>query len=117
MKSAVASPYAQLEQHLGVSVRAQRIDQHWSQVELAELANVSVGALKNLESGRGSTTSTLVRVVHALGHDDWLGALAPAATSFNPLDLLISAGPRRRSAVRETGPTSRVRRVRRTNCA
>ena len=61
----MANQYEDLEKLLGASVRALRIERRLTQVELAELANLSVGALKNLESGRCSTTTTLVRVVHA----------------------------------------------------
>ena len=101
----MAKQHEDLEAVLGSSVRALRIDRRLTQVELAELANVSLGALKNLESGRGSTTSTLVRVVHALGRDGWLHALAPTAATFNPLDLIEP-----RASTQRRGP----RRVRRS---
>lgn len=97
----MANQFEDLETVLGASVRALRIDRRLTQVRLAELANVSVGALKNLESGRGSSTSTLVRVAHALGEDRWLQALTPSESTFNPLDLTTphgstrSSGPRR----------------------
>jgi transcriptional regulator with XRE-family HTH domain len=100
--------YEDLEMVLGASVRALRIERRLTQVELAELANLSLGALKNLESGRGSTTTTLVRVVHALGQDQWLQALAPTVGTFNPLDLLSPRGTAQRR-----GP----RRVRRSASA
>ena len=93
------------EQTLGAAIRALRLDRRLTQLELAERANVSLGAVKNLESGRGSTTTTLVRVVHAFGEDSWLELLRPVRSSFNPLDL---ADQRRRSG--QAGP----RRVRRT---
>lgn len=80
----------ELEKALGEGVRRLRIASLLTQVEVAARANVSVGALKNLENGRGSSTSTLVRVVHALGQDDWLESLAPPPAAFNPLDLLAS---------------------------
>jgi transcriptional regulator with XRE-family HTH domain len=88
----VANHYEELEITLGASVRALRIDHRLTQTELAELANLSVGALKNLENGRGSTTTTLTRVVHALGQDQWLQSLAPKVATFNPLDLIEHRG-------------------------
>ncbi|MHB1208991.1 MAG: helix-turn-helix transcriptional regulator [Acidimicrobiales bacterium] len=97
----MTSQFEDLVTKLGESVRALRIDHRLTQVELAKRANVSVGAVKNLETGRGSNTTTLVRVVHVLGHDDWLSALTPSAPVFNPLDLLATPatssrrGPRR----------------------
>ncbi|MFZ1063640.1 MAG: helix-turn-helix transcriptional regulator [Acidimicrobiales bacterium] len=100
----MARLHQELEVELGESLRSLRIDQRLTQEELAKRANVSLGALKNLENGRGSTTGTLVRVAHALGQDQWLGALAPAAT-FNPLDLVDSRRTR----------ATRARRVRRAS--
>jgi transcriptional regulator with XRE-family HTH domain len=77
---------------LGESIRSLRIQRRFTQSELAEHANVSLGALKNLEKGRASI-ATLVRVIHALGHDAWLESLAPASNSFNPLDLIGQRRP------------------------
>lgn len=93
----MTNQFEDLEITLGESMRALRIDRRLTQVELAARANVSVGALKNLENGRGSNTTTLVRVVHVLGQDQWLQALAPSAPTFNPLVLLESrtSAPRR----------------------
>jgi transcriptional regulator with XRE-family HTH domain len=105
----MTNQYEDLERTLGAGVRALRIDRRLTQIELAELANLSVGALKNLESGRGSSTTTLVRVVHALGQDQWLGELAPTVATFNPLDLLSPRGPTPRR-----GPRRGPRRVRRS---
>jgi transcriptional regulator with XRE-family HTH domain len=101
----MANQHEDLEEELGASARALRIDRGLTQVELAERANVSVGALKNLESGRGSTTRTLVKVAHALGQDSWLHALAPTVASFNPLDLIAPRGSSKRNERR------RVRRA------
>lgn len=75
------------EQRLGTAVRARRLAADTTQVELAERANVALASLKSLESGDGATVRTLVRVVHALGADEWLDGLAPAPV-FNPLDVL-----------------------------
>jgi len=88
---------------LGHNLRALRLAQRLTQRELAERANVSIGALRNLENARGSSTNTLVKTLHALGNDAWIAQLAPSS-SFNPLDLVAA----RRSAVRPRGP-GRVR--------
>ncbi|MGH9110035.1 MAG: helix-turn-helix domain-containing protein [Acidimicrobiales bacterium] len=96
----------ELEGTLGRSLRAVRIARRLTQAELADLANVSVGALKHLESGAGATTTTLVKVVRALGEERWLDRLAPAPAPFNPLELLDA---RKGDDIRPRAP-QRVRR-------
>jgi transcriptional regulator with XRE-family HTH domain len=97
-----------LERRLGANVRARRIDRQLTQVELADRANVSLSALKNLESGAGANVTTLVKVARALGADEWLDALAPPPPAFDPLALL----EQRRKAT-ATAPRQRVRHPRR----
>lgn len=94
----------ELEQRLGERLRALRIARHITQAELAEQANVSLGALKRLEHGQGSTTATLLSVARALGQERWIDALGPSPTSFNPLDVLEA---------RAKAPHARTQRVRR----
>lgn len=79
---------AELEQRLGKRIRALRAARRLTQIELAEQANVSVGALKHLESGVGATITTLVKVLRALGEEQWIDALGPAPEAFNPLRAL-----------------------------
>ena len=74
----------ELEQRLGERLRALRIQRDLTQAELAEVANVSLGALKRLERGRGSTTTTLVSVLRALGQERWLDALGSGALPLQP---------------------------------
>jgi transcriptional regulator with XRE-family HTH domain len=101
----------ELEERLGQQIRALRIAHHQTQAALAEAANVSIGAIKGLERGSGSTTSTLVKVLRALGEEGWIDALGPGPAPFNPLDVLES----RRAADRASG--SRRQRVRRRPAA
>jgi transcriptional regulator with XRE-family HTH domain len=88
----------ELEAKLATNVRAQRLAKQLTQVELAELANVSLGAVKNLERGSGSSTSTLVRVLHALDCDAWLDSLEVPRSTFNPLTLLEQRRREQRTA-------------------
>lgn len=96
----------ELEQKLGDNVRAVRIARRLTQAELADRANVSLGAVRHLEGAKGATTTTLVKVLHALDREGWLDALAPPAAPFNPLELLES---RQKQGRRATQP-QRVRR-------
>jgi len=95
-----------LEEALGRNVRQARIDEQLTQAEVATRANVSLGALRHLESGSGATVSTLVKVLRALGREEWLTTLVsePDPPVFNPLDLLAAA---------EAEQGARSRRVRR----
>jgi transcriptional regulator with XRE-family HTH domain len=98
----------ELEKVIGGHIRNLRIGQGLTQVEVAETANISLGALKHLESGAGATVHTLVKVLRALGQADWLDTLKPVPGAFNPLDLL-AAREREGSAARpRRAPRRRV---------
>ncbi len=77
---------------IGAEVRAARIAANLDQGELAKHADVSLGAVKNLEAGKGSTLKTLVRVVRALGRTEWLESLTPRIT-VSPVAMLSSKNP------------------------
>lgn len=94
----------EMELDLGEKLKALRLARNLDQKTLAERAGVSVRALRNLEAGQGSTLKTLVRVLRALGRQEWLNTVAPVAT-INPLLLTREAQPRQRAS-------SRIRRVR-----
>lgn len=86
----------ELETALGASLKALRLDLNIDQQAVADRAGVSIGALKNLENGRGSTVKTLVAVLRALDRSDWLTTIAPVA-SINPLTRSAGTGPRQRA--------------------
>ena len=92
------------ERHVGEQVRRSRIAQNLDQQTLASLSNVSLATLSNLENGRGSSLKTFLKVVRALGRNDWLDSLAPLVT-VSPMAAL-------RQARRGEVPAAR-RRVRR----
>lgn len=75
------------EQAVGTQIHALRVRKRVDQKELANLANVSISAIKNLEGGKGSTLKTFIRVLRALGHTDLLEAIQPAI-SVSPLDVV-----------------------------
>jgi transcriptional regulator with XRE-family HTH domain len=92
---------------LGTALRQRRFGARLTQEELARRADVALSALKNLESGAGANLTSLVKVVRALGCEDWLAALAltPEPT-VSPMELL-----RQRRRQHKEAPTGR-RRVR-----
>ncbi|EFQ84357.1 DNA-binding helix-turn-helix protein [Aeromicrobium marinum DSM 15272] len=60
------------EAGVGAQFRALRLEQDLDQATVADRASVSLSALKALESGRGSSLRTVVRVARALGRVEWL---------------------------------------------
>lgn len=58
---------AEILQALGTRLRTQRLAQNLPQRELAEMAGLSLGALRKLERDGQCSLDTLVRVVQALG--------------------------------------------------
>jgi transcriptional regulator with XRE-family HTH domain len=85
------------EATVGEQFRTLRLSRNLDQAQLAELAGVSLGSVKGLEQGRGSTLKTIVRLARALDREDWLRGLAPRPT-VSPIDVLRSSRtePRRR---------------------
>jgi transcriptional regulator with XRE-family HTH domain len=60
---------------LGRRLRARRLMQEWSQLELAQRAGLSVGTIKNMEGKGQASLESFVQVVAALGLADDLGEL------------------------------------------
>lgn len=74
--SFVLAPAKEILQTLGGRVREQRLAQELPQRELAEMAGLSLGAIRKLETSGQSSLDTLVRVIQALGLtaelEEWL---------------------------------------------
>jgi transcriptional regulator with XRE-family HTH domain len=75
------------EAELGQHLRSLRLRQNIDQRQFAERAGVALNAVKRLEAGKGATVTSLVKVLRALGREDWFGTLAPQVT-VSPLQLL-----------------------------
>lgn len=86
---------SELEQELGLSLRALRIRRNLDQQSLAAQAGIALNAVKNLENGGGSTLHSLISVLRALDRTDWLTSLAPTVT-ISPLQALKSKSVRKR---------------------
>lgn len=77
----------ELQAALGERLKRLRLNRNLDQRSTAEKAGISERALRNLESGQGSTVETLLRTLKALDYLQGINMLAPE-TSVNPLDLL-----------------------------
>ena len=58
---------AELEAGLGQQLRALRLRQNIDQRQLAARAGVALNVVKRLETGRGATVKSLIKVLRALG--------------------------------------------------
>jgi transcriptional regulator with XRE-family HTH domain len=94
-----ANTIEEFEAEVGEQIKSLRLKQNIDRATLALRAGCSVSALKNLESGNGSTLRSLITIVRALGREDWLRNVAPMAT-ISPLSLLKAGHVRQRARKR-----------------
>ena len=92
------------EAELGRQVRILRLRQNIDQRQLAERAGIALNAVKHLETGKGATVRSLVKVLRALNKADWLRALAPTV-SISPVQMLKAKAPRRRASTKKKKKT------------
>ncbi len=85
---------------LGRHLHDLRLRQNIDQRQLADRADVALNAVKNLEGGKGSTVISLIRVLRALGREEWLSTLAPQV-SISPLQMLKAKHVRQRASKRK----------------
>jgi transcriptional regulator with XRE-family HTH domain len=85
----------ELQVNLGERLRRLRLSRNIDQRTVAGKAGISEKALRNLESGNGSTVETLLRTLKALGYTQGIEMLAPE-TTVDPLALLHRAKPPQR---------------------
>ena len=69
------STASEIQRVLGERLRTQRLAQALSQRDLAQMAGLSLGALRKMERNGQSSLETLIRVVHALGLAEELNSL------------------------------------------
>jgi transcriptional regulator with XRE-family HTH domain len=86
----------ELEAELGGNLRTLRLQRNLSQETLAERAGLSLGAIRHLEAGAGSSTSTLAKVLNALGKGDALANLARVSI-VDPYAITREARQRQRA--------------------
>lgn len=85
------------EIEIGHQVRDIRLRQNIDQQRLAEQAGVALNAVKRLESGKGITLTSFIKILRALGRVEWLNTLAPAI-SISPMQMLHRKSERQRAS-------------------
>ena len=75
---------AEILRALGSRLRTQRLAQGLPQRELAQMAGLSLGALRKLEGSGQSSLETLIRVTQALGLVDELGICSCSGANPSP---------------------------------
>src|SRR5258708_9968772 len=85
----------ELQKELGDRIRKLRLSRNADQRTIADKAGVSEKALRNLETGHGSTVETLLRTLKALDFVQGIEMLAPEVT-IDPPALLRSSKPPQR---------------------
>lgn len=83
------------EEILGRQIRNLRMLRNMDQRTLAEQAGVALNVVKRLESGKTSTTKSLIKVLRVLNRAEWVETLAPTIT-VNPLQMSLSKAPRQK---------------------
>jgi len=96
----------ELESQVDAQVCRPGLGLHLGQESLARDADVGIGWLRTLESGRGSTLRTLVRFARARDLTDWFEQSAPAPAA-SPV-ALVQAAKLCRAPRRASGPATRI---------
>jgi transcriptional regulator with XRE-family HTH domain len=89
-----------LEEMFGNNIKQLRLQKNIDRQTLCTQAGLSLTALKNLENGQGSTITTLIKTMRALGRTDALKAFAPSAT-INPLQMVKATQIRQRARIKK----------------
>jgi transcriptional regulator with XRE-family HTH domain len=74
-----------IETKLGQDVKKLRLLKGWTREILGNMSGVSIKSIQRLESGKGVSIQSMVKILIVLGRTDWLLNLSPAI-SINPLD-------------------------------
>ena len=95
------------EVYLGEQVKGLRLRLNMSQDELAKRAGIGIVTVSRLESGKGTSLSSFVKVLQVLRQEDWLESLAPTA-SISPIQIHELGKPRQRARSKNPGRQSDV---------
>jgi transcriptional regulator with XRE-family HTH domain len=87
---------AELQAEIGQQLRLLRLRKNVDQRHLAREAGVALNVVKRLESGRGATLKSFIKVLRVLGRADWLSTLSPSV-SVSPLQMVKAKSARQRA--------------------
>jgi transcriptional regulator with XRE-family HTH domain len=96
----------QIEDEIGRRLRARRLDRNLTQHELAERSGIARRTITAIENGEGSSLSTLIALLRALGALGELELLLPRQGP-SPMEMLRlrEEEPRRRHASKPRQPS------------
>lgn len=97
----------ELEIMLGENIKSLRLQKNLDRQTLCNQAGISVSALRHIESGKGSTIKTLIRIVRVLDRESWLAGIAPLV-SINPLHMVREKNIRQRASKRSGGINEKI---------
>lgn len=89
----------ELEVELGEQLRAERLRQNLTMLDVALRAGISEQTIRSLENGSGGRLNSFIRLMKALGKEEWLGTFRPAV-HISPMDIAKRAGKQRLRATR-----------------
>ena len=91
------------ECYLGEQIKTLRLRLNITQDELAGRAALSTVTISRLESGKGSSLNTFIKVLQVLKKESWLEQLAPEA-SISPIQIHRLGKPRQRARQTHKAP-------------
>jgi transcriptional regulator with XRE-family HTH domain len=68
------------EKIIGGQIKSARLRKGMTQAEVAARIYVTTPTISRLESGKGSSLATFIKVVKVLGEDKWFDSFAPVVT-------------------------------------
>ena len=83
------------EEFLGQQIRNLRILRNMDQQTLSKQDGGALNVIKRIESGKTSTTKSLIKILRVLNRAEWLETLAPKVT-VNPLQMTPQKSPRQK---------------------
>ncbi len=85
------------EKYLGEQIKSARLRKNMTQGEVAARIGVTLPTISRLESGKGSSLDTFIKVVDVLGEGKWLDSFAPKV-AVSPMAMKKKTETRKRAS-------------------